>query len=108
MLVNESNSFSKESTWYEVHLGPKKFQIHSAAKQEQIRAVERKIAEVFEQLEETYKTLNDQNLAFLLALNLADELVRKEEELEKSDKVRMEALLHKLQSALQQEGNSSP
>ena len=75
--------YAEESTvsWYDITIAGRQFNIASRRGEAHIRDVERRIGETITELQNRSEKSNSMNLAFLTALNLADQLVSLEAEI---------------------------
>ena len=69
-------------SWYDISIGGRQFNIASRRGEAHIRTVERRIEETIGELQRRSDRQNSLSLAFLTALNLADQLISLEAELE--------------------------
>lgn len=75
--------YAEESavSWYDITIAGRQFNIASRRGEAHIRDVERRIGETITELQNRSEKSNTMNLAFLTALNLADQLVSLEAEI---------------------------
>lgn len=94
-----------ESTWYEITIAGKQFNIASRHGEEHIRNVERFLGETMDQIGSRLQSRSVQNVALLTALNLADQLLLQNSEEEDSNQTwtqRLELLVHRLSDVLEE------
>ena len=97
----------RESSWYDITVAGKRFNIASRRGEEHIRQVERVLNETFEEVSARVQGQPVLNIALLTALNLADELLslrRTNDGANEELSRRVEGLMTRLQTALDDAG----
>ena len=93
----------REASWFSINVAGKRFNIASRHGEEHIRRVERLLTETFEEVNTRIEGQPLLNVAFLTALNLADQLLSLKESREgQSDEwnQRVESMMARLEAAL--------
>ena len=93
----------QEASWYSIDVAGKRFNIASRHGEEHIRRVEHLLSETFEEVNARIEGQPILNVAFLTALNLADQLLSLKESREgQSDEWnhRVESMMARLEAAL--------
>jgi cell division protein ZapA (FtsZ GTPase activity inhibitor) len=91
---------SAEPNWYDITIAGKKFTIASRHGEAHIRAVEKMIADTYEEVGARIQGQTAVHIALLTALNLADELINTQHALRDQYGERIEDMLTRLGSAL--------
>ena len=97
------NPEEQEASWHGINVAGRRFNIASRHGEEHIRQVERLLTEAFEEVNARVEGQPILNLAFLTALNLADQLLSLKESREgQSDEwnQRVESMMTRLEAAL--------
>ena len=109
--VDERLDHSDAAQWYDITIAGKQFNIASRDGEGNIRKVERLLEKTVAEMNERLRGKSPTTVAFLTALNLADQLLLMEAGQMTASLAlngRLENLLHRLDHALGQDGGRAP